>query len=110
MYVAVICVMAVGLVVSANWATPVAGPDFWNAFASLLALALLAEIFSTQMLRSTATTSVSFVPYLATMILLGGPWAMAVSGISQFTAETLIRRKELIKVLHNTAQYCPVRS
>ncbi|MFC1640277.1 HD-GYP domain-containing protein, partial [Gemmatimonadota bacterium] len=72
--------------------------------ASLLALALLSEVFSTQMLRSTATMAVSFVPYIATMVLLGGPWAMAVAGLTGLIAESIIRRKQMIKILHNTSK------
>ena len=103
-YVTVVCILAAGMLLVAEWSTPVAGAEFWNALASLLALALLAEVFSTRLLRSTATTAVSFVPYIATMVLLGGPWAMAVAGLTELIAETLVRRKQMIKVLHNTAK------
>ena len=103
-YVAIVVVIAMCMLVTSDWTAPVAGTQFWNAFVSLLALALLAEVFSTQTLRSTSTMAVSFVPYIATMVLLGGPWAMAVSGLTGLIAEAAVRRKELIKIFHNTAK------
>ena len=103
-YVTVVCLIAAGMLVTADWTIPVAGPAFWNAFVSLLALAVLSEVFSTQMLRGTATMAVSFVPYIATMVLLGGPWAMAVAGLTGLIAEAAVRRKPLIKILHNTSK------
>jgi putative nucleotidyltransferase with HDIG domain len=89
---------------SGNWEVPEPSGPFWNAFAALLGLALFAEVFSTRLSVSTSTTAVSFVPYIATIVLLGPPWAMAVAGLTELVAETVIRRKELPKVIHNTAK------
>jgi len=77
---------------------------FWRTFGTLLALGVAAEMFSLQTSLGGATTAVSFVPYLASILLLGPQWAMLVAGASEFTAETLIRRKPLIKVVHNTSK------
>ncbi len=77
---------------------------FWRAFGTLVALGVAAEMFSLQTSIVGATTAVSFVPYLASILLLGPQWAMLVAGASEFTAETLIRRKPLIKVVHNTSK------
>jgi putative nucleotidyltransferase with HDIG domain len=71
---------------------------------ALLVLAFVAEFFSTQLSGSNATTAVSFVPYIASIVLLGGPWPMAIAGITEFVAETVVRRKEPIRVIHNTGK------
>ncbi len=103
-YVTTVCVTAAVLLISVEWTSAASGAEFWNAFSSLLALALLAELFSTQVNRSTSTTAVSFVPFIAAIILLGAPWAMAIAGTTVLVAEKIIRRKQLIKVVHNTAK------
>lgn len=103
-HVTAVFLIAAVMLVTADWTAPVAGTTFWNAFASLMALAMLSEVFSTQMLRGTATMAVSFVPYIATMVLLGGSWAMAVAGLTGLVAESVIRRKPLIKIIHNTSK------
>ena len=103
-YVAAICVVAVGMFAFVNWSIIEATPALRSALASLLGLALLAEVFSTRLSVTNATTAVSFVPYIASMVLLGPAWAIVVAAITEFVAETVIRRKEWLKVAHNTAK------
>jgi putative nucleotidyltransferase with HDIG domain len=103
-YVIVVCLLSAAMLVGASWDVPeVAGP-FWKAFVALLALAIFAEFFSTRLSVTSSTTSVSFVPYLASIVLLGPAWAMAIAGGTELVAETVIRRKEVIKIIHNTAK------
>lgn len=92
------------MLLTADWAIPDTDGSFWNVLAALVALALFAEFFSTRLSVSTSTTSVSFVPFIASIVLLGPSWAMVVAGLTEFAAETVIRRKELIKIIHNTAK------
>ena len=76
-----------------------------NALAVLLLTGLLAEIFALRLGpgTGTATSSVVFVPYLAAVILVGPAWAMLIAGTTNLVAEGVLKRKPLIKVLHNTA-------
>jgi hypothetical protein len=104
LYVLLVCSLSCLALVTANWEVASTNASFWNTFIALLVLAVFAELFSTRLSVSTATTSVSFVPYLASIVLLGPPWAMAIAGITELVAETAIRRKETIKVLHNTSK------
>lgn len=67
-------------------------------------MALLAEAYSLRLRVGTLTSSVSFVPYLASLLLFGPAWSMAIAGSSELTAEILLRRKPAIKVLHNTGK------
>ncbi len=103
-YVAAVCVTAVVFLLCADWTSEASGAEFWNAFSSLLALALAAELLSTKVNRTTSTTAVSFVPFIAAIILLGAPWAMAIAGTTVLVAEKIIRRKRFIKVVHNTSK------
>ena len=103
-YVLAVCLVSAALLLTADWEVPTTGSSFWNTFIALLILAIFAELFSTRLSVSTATTSVSFVPYIASIVLLGPSWAMAIAGMTELVAETAIRRKELIKVLHNTSK------
>ena len=72
--------------------------------AALFALSILAEVFSFRLQVGSVTSSVAFVPYLATILLVGPSWAMVVAGGSELFAETVLRRKPFIKVLHNTSK------
>ena len=103
-YVTALAVLATATLLLADWQQDGAVAGTWIAFVGLLGLALVAELFSTRIAGSTATTSVSFVPYIAAMVLLGPPWTIALAGVTELFAETVIRRKEAIKVIHNTSK------
>ena len=103
-YVIAVAVLAMALLAVGDWQVHVPVRESLQAFAALLALALVAEVFSTRLSGSTATTAVSFVPYIASIVLLGPPWPMAIAGVTELVAETIIRRKQFIRVVHNTAK------
>ncbi len=103
-YVFGLCVVAGVMLALARFDVPADATLFRNAFVALVGLGFLAEFFSLQLRVGTATSAVSFVPYLAAILLLGPYWAMLVAGFTELVAETLVRRKPLIKVLHNTAK------
>jgi len=103
-YVAAVGVAAATLLLMGDWRSSLERGDFWNAFAVMLGLALLGELFYSRLSVGTVTSAVSFVPYLASIVLLGTPWAMAVAGTTELVAEVIIRRKETIKVVLNTAK------
>jgi putative nucleotidyltransferase with HDIG domain len=103
-YVIAVCLAAGAMLASAEFDVSTAGIPFWNTFVALLALGLLAEFFSLRLRVGTATSAVSFVAYLSAVLLLGPPWAMVIAGTTELVAETVVRRKPLIKILHNTAK------
>lgn len=92
------------MAIQVDWTRPPDQRAVLNAFAALFALAIAAKAFSLQLRVGAATTSVSFAPYLAAVIMLPPLWAMALAGIAELAAETLIRRKPGIKVAHNAAK------
>lgn len=102
-YVSSLAVLAGAAFVLADFSIPGDLQRFRDTCAALVGLGIVAEFFSLQ-LRAGPTSAVSFVPYLAAIWLVGPAWAMLLAGASELVAETLIRRKPLIKIIHNTAK------
>jgi hypothetical protein len=103
-YVAAVFTAAAVVISQASWSVPGDPSQFWNAMAAFLVLALVSELAFLKLPIATSTSSVSFIPYLAAIALVGPPWAMALTGIATFSAETFVRRKPLIKIIHNTSK------
>jgi putative nucleotidyltransferase with HDIG domain len=104
LYVAAVFVAAVAMLWEAPWVVPGDPSQFWNAMAAFLVLALVSELAFLKLPIATSTSSVSFIPYLAAIALVGPSWAMALTGVATFSAETFVRRKPLIKVVLNTSK------
>ncbi len=80
---------------------------FWNAVVAFLILGVACDSFFLPVSRvpfANITSSVVFIPILASVALFPHPWPMVVSGVTAALADAL-RRKPLIRVLFNTAQY-----
>jgi putative nucleotidyltransferase with HDIG domain len=103
-HVLVLVVAAALLLGRAEFDLPAQSTFFWNTVAALVGLALLAEFFSLQIRIGTSTSAVSFIPYLAAIQTVGPAWAMLIAGATELFSETVVRRKPLIKIVHNTAK------
>lgn len=103
-WVAIVSAAAAGVILAAEWSLPPDAQAFWDCFAALLLLGVVSEASFLKLRLGTVTGSVAFIPYLAAIPLLGPSWGLAIAGLSEFVAETLIRRKPAIKVLHNTCK------
>lgn len=104
-YVLAVCGVAGTIVVTVDWwSRPAVLGSPWNTYVALVVLAISAKAFSLQLRVGAATSSVAFAPYLAAILMLGTSWAIAVAAVAQLVAESLIRRKPAIKVVHNTAK------
>ncbi len=103
-HVFVMCCLAAGALAAGDWSLVSQGPDIWKLAGALIGLGLLAEVFSTPIGIRKSTASVVYVPALAAVVLLGPAMAAVVAGVVAFLAETVIRRKALIRVVHNTAK------
>jgi putative nucleotidyltransferase with HDIG domain len=55
--------------------------------------------------RARVGSSVVFIPFLASVLLFPQPWPMVIAGTTGLFAHYVVRRKELIRALFNTAQY-----
>ncbi|MCZ6916571.1 MAG: HD domain-containing protein, partial [Gemmatimonadetes bacterium] len=67
-------------------------------------MTLLSEAGSYRLRVGTVTSSIVFIPYLAAAMLVGPAWAIAIAGVTNFLAETVLRRKRALKVIHNTSK------
>jgi putative nucleotidyltransferase with HDIG domain len=104
-YVAFVSALAAAALWSGDWTGVGNDPTaLRNCVAAALSLGVLAELFALRVRVGTTTSSVAFVPFLATILLVGPSWAMIVAGATYLVAETLIRHKPMIKAIHNTAK------
>jgi len=78
---------------------------FWNALAAFAVLGIVSDSFFFRIPFAKVNTSVGFIPFLASVAILGHPWPMLISGITALFVDTFIRRKPTIRVWFNTAQY-----
>lgn len=103
-YVGAVVALALVLLSQTSWQTLGSAEGFRDCFVAFLVLGVLAEASFLKLSIGTATSSVAFVPYLGAILLLGPGWAIAIGGATVLIAETVIRHKPMIKVLHNTAK------
>ncbi|MGH7699099.1 MAG: HD-GYP domain-containing protein [Gemmatimonadales bacterium] len=101
-YVASVVVGALAaLLFAAQGTTWTDSNDFVNAFLAMLAVALAAELSSVSVNVGTATMSIAFIPFLASIFLFDQLWAMVIGGTTFFVVDLVVRKKPWIKVLFN---------
>jgi len=89
-----------------EWEIPAPFPSkFWNALAAFVILGILSESFSFTIPIANVRTSVSFVPFIASVALFQHPWPMLVAGTTALVADTFVHHKPLVRVWFNTAQF-----
>lgn len=102
-----IAVLAAGALLLGGWdfSTPDAGGQ-WNALAAFFVLGFLAEASYLRLRVGTTETqsSVSFVAFLASMILFDSGWAALVAGTSVLAVEVIVKRKAPMRVVFNASQ------
>ncbi len=102
----VVCLATLSLLYFREWYVATPFPSkFWNAVAAFVILGIVSDSFSFTIPFAKVSTSVSFVPFLAAVPLLPHPWPMVIGGITGFVADRFVRRKPLLRVWFNTAQY-----
>jgi len=113
---AMLYVLTAGLSVAAgitlfapSWTLPQPGDvKYWNGLA---AFALLGIVCDSSFLRITrpgsgyVKASVAFIPLLGSVLLFDHPWPMLMSGLTALVVDAFVRRKPLIRVWFNIAQY-----
>src|SRR6266702_4864183 len=106
LWVGAVTLASACLLVIPDWQTPGPFPSrFWNALAAFALLGIVSDSFFFRIPFAKVHTSVGFIPFLASVAILGHPWPMAVSGLTALIVDTFVRRKPAIKVWFNTAQY-----
>jgi HD superfamily phosphohydrolase YqeK len=94
------------LLATQSWITPTDGSNTtWNAVVAFAALAILCDTSFLRISFANINSSVAFVPIMTCVLLFDHPWPMLIAGVTAFTVDTFVRRKETIKIVFNTAQY-----
>ncbi len=79
--------------------------EFWNAVGAFVILGIVSDSFSFTIPFARVSTSVSFIPILASIPLFPHPWPMVIGGITGLIVERFVRNKPPLRVWFNTAQY-----
>jgi len=104
LYVGSLALVAAAMLARSNWGLPSDQGAFLNGIAAFAVLGFLSEIAFLRLPVANSTSSVAFIPYLASIVLLGPSWAMAIAGGTFLVADATIRRKPFVKILHNTSK------
>src|SRR3989454_4980082 len=106
LWVGAVTLASACLLVIPDWQTPGPFPSrFWNALAAFALLGIVSDSFFFRIPFAKVNTSVGFIPFLASVAVLGHPWPMLVSGVTAFIVDAFVRRKPTIRIWFNTAQY-----
>ena len=104
--VAFVSVATGSLLAAKAWSVPVdSSLTNWNGLVAFAALAILCDTSFLRISFANISSSVAFVPFIASVTLFQHPWPMLISGVTGVTVEAFVRKKPLIKVWFNTAQY-----
>jgi putative nucleotidyltransferase with HDIG domain len=108
-YVGLTAILAIGAVLVQDWSV-FAGFTRTDliGFSVLLTLGLLAESHTLPITlgrRSGSTSSIIFVPLLASILLFGATPTVLLMGLTGFVGEFFVRKKELLRAVFNTSQY-----
>ncbi len=106
LYVLLISALAVGVLALGSWDVIGDQAAHWNVLAALFVLGSVSEAWSFRLRvgRSETQSSVAFIPFIASIILLDGGWAASVAAVSMFVVELFVRKKPPIRVVFNAAQ------
>jgi len=81
---------------------------FWNGLIAFTLLGIACDSSFLPLPRisfARVGTSVAFIPFIASVILFAHPWPMVIAGVTALVAETVVRRKPLLRVWFNVAQF-----
>lgn len=76
-----------------------------NAIALFALLGVLSDSSFLKISFANVSTSVGFVPFIASVALFEHPWPMLIAGLTAVIVDTFVRHKPAIRVWFNTAQF-----
>jgi putative nucleotidyltransferase with HDIG domain len=104
--VAVVVMAGGAALLAPEWTIPAQDQSsFWNGVVAFTVLGILCDTSFVRISFANVNSSVAFVPLLASATLFERPWPMAIAGVTCLVVDTFVRRKPLIRVCYNTAQY-----
>lgn len=99
----------VGLLWAETWYTPLpSATGYWNGIVAFAVLGIACDSSFLPLSRisfARVGTSVAFIPFIASVLLFAPPWPMAIAGVTGLVAEAVVRRKPMLRVWFNTAQF-----
>jgi len=100
------CLSAAALLIlaSAPWTEPLPA-HLWNDVAVFALTAILSDAWHLRGAFANVSGSVIFVPLFASVLLFPHPIPMLIAAAAMVVVETIVRRKPLIRVWFNTAQF-----
>lgn len=100
---------ALATLFTATWIVPPTSySKYWNGLVAFALLGIACDSSFLPISRITfakVSSSVAFIPFLASVALFDPPWPMAISGLTAVIVEAFVRRKPLSRIWFNTAQY-----
>lgn len=109
LFLGAISAAAVGLLLVEEWSIPTASQTpYWNGLVAFALLGIACDSSFLPISRLSGHrvgTSVGFVPFIASVFVFAHPWPMVIAGVTAVVVETVVRRKPLVRVWFNTAQY-----
>ena len=92
-----------------EWTVPASGQsNYWNGLVAFALLGIVCDSSFLPISRITSAnvrSSVAFIPLLASVLLFQHPWPMLMSGLAALVVDAFVRRKPMIRVWFNVAQY-----
>jgi len=106
---AAVSAATLGLLWAETWFKPQPGATaYWNGIVAFAVLGIACDSSFLPLTRisfARVGTSVAFIPFIASVLLFAPPWPMAIAGVTGLVAEAAVRRKPLLRVWFNTAQF-----
>ena len=91
---------------SPEWYAPAPWPSkFWNALAAFTIIGIVSDSLSFKIPVARVTTSVGFIPFIASVALFPQPWPMVIAGATALVVDAFVRHKPAVRVVFNTAQF-----
>lgn len=107
--VAILTPLAAAVLLLPGWSIPSSGdPKYWNGLVAFAVLAIACDSSFLPIARisgAKVSSSVVFIPFLASVLLFDHPWPMAIAACTALIVEALVRRKPPLRIWFNTAQY-----
>lgn len=106
LYAIVTVAAALSVLAVAGWQLPGDPRVHWNALGAFLVLGFLTEASYLKLRVGSAETqsSVAFIAFIASVMLVDGGWAAATAGLAVLGSESAVKRKAPLRVAFNVAQ------
>jgi putative nucleotidyltransferase with HDIG domain len=106
LFVGLVAAASLWLLISPEWYVPSPWPSkFWNALATFTIIGIVSDSLSFKIPVARVTTSVGFIPFIASVALFPHPWPMVIAGATALVVDGFVRHKPAVRVVFNIAQF-----